>query len=135
MILFIFWFYIMFIELRPNNSDCPSAATDSSLFLEVSPLNDSPQESKSRPYLRTMSPDNYAGQASNFYGSSTNTAQPSAFRNTGRALNIFPSKWLIMKWILISYNFLDRRDLNRASTLKQLKWKLIFFSFSTCIDF
>lgn len=80
---------------RPNDADCADEVTDSSLALAVSPLDDEPGNRgiSRRPYQRTLSPDNYAGQASSFHGASTNAINNAPlFRSTGRSLNVLPSK-------------------------------------------
>lgn len=69
--------------------------TDSSLALDVSPLDDEPGNPGvvRHPNHRTLSPDNYAGQASLFHGASTNAINSvPSFRSTGRSLNVLPSK-------------------------------------------
>ncbi|XP_011315150.1 uncharacterized protein [Fopius arisanus] len=97
----------------PNGSDCPEPVTDSSLALAVSPLDEESGNRgiSRRPYQRTLSPDNYAGQASTFHGASTNTINSaSSFRSTGRSLNVLP----------IVYHFLENEepDVRPAPTLE-----------------
>ncbi|XP_043285906.1 uncharacterized protein DDB_G0271670-like isoform X1 [Venturia canescens] len=80
----------------PNNADCPHAVTDPGSSLTVSPLEETrlnlQDNNKGRTYLRTLSPDNNAIQASNFHGTSANTAHPSQYKSTGRALNSYPTQ-------------------------------------------
>ncbi|XP_051163028.1 uncharacterized protein LOC127282674 [Leptopilina boulardi] len=74
----------------PNSGNCPVSMMDNSVPLSVSPLGEGSNAlsgGQSRSYQRTASPDTYASKTSDFYSAFPNTAYPTAFKSTGRALN------------------------------------------------
>lgn len=84
----------------PNSGNCPLSMMDNSVPLSVSPLGEGSNAlslgggrgaagggQQSRSYQRTASPDTYASKTSDFYSAFPNTAYPTAFKSTGRALN------------------------------------------------
>ena len=64
---------------------------DNTLPHSVSPLGEGSSVVlgiQSRPYQRTASPDTYSSRSNDFYDAIPNTAFPTAFKSTGRALNL-----------------------------------------------
>lgn len=96
----------VYFVLRPNSGNCPVSMMDNSVPLSVSPLGEGSNAlsgGQSRSYQRTASPDTYASKTSDFYSAFPNTAYPTAFKSTGRALNppsgTFPTLYVFHKVI------------------------------------